>query len=292
MRPLILCPAHGRIEPDVNEMFALLRFQFGWEYRPWYGGLGVDRTRSQMASQALTGDHDVFFWCDDDNMLPTPLIVEMYETFRAEDMDMLCAVVPTRRMRVLPNFVPLDMGGKIMMGEAGGIIKAAYAGLALGFTRRRVWETLIEHEERHIREAQEEAASFKELRDLLRDTLKSGKLPALRERHLRAADFAAINWYKPELPEVDYMPAFAGDKFAGRPFFHPLVKAAERQHYGEDYSFCDRVRRAGMTIWVDTRKIACHMADNAARTMEDIVTEYSRVDQEAQKRAYEEAVVY
>lgn len=59
------------------------------------------------------------------------------------------------------------------------------------------------------------------------------------------------------LPDVDYEDE--SGRIPGKPYFLPLIE--NRTHYGEDFSFCMRARRAGFRCYVDTRIQTAHDAD-------------------------------
>ena len=75
------------------------------------------------------------------------------------------------------------------------------------------------------------------------------------------------------LDEVDYRTAYTEEIIRGWPFFLPMIDPVKRAHWGEDYSFCERVRAAGMRIHVDTSVVAWHAAETLL-TLADLHREY------------------
>jgi len=87
------------------------------------------------------------------------------------------------------------------------------------------------------------------------------------------------------LPTVTYGVAFSDEANDGWPFFLPEVDGEKKAHYGEDFSFCNRVRAAGMKLHVDTSVVGIH-AHEAYLTLGDIEMEQDRrLAAEEQKNA-------
>lgn len=138
MLPLIVSIVESHYHPRTQEMIDYLRFREDWGYRCVIGSRGVDRTRSHAASVALAEHSEEWWlWCDADNWVEPAQVAKLVETAQERDLDVLAAIVPTRRTGApAPNYVGVEQRCQLGMG----VVEAQLVSFALTVTHRRVFE--------------------------------------------------------------------------------------------------------------------------------------------------------
>ncbi|MBU3067435.1 hypothetical protein KO481_38670 [Nocardia sp. NEAU-G5] len=140
-RCIVLVPIGGYLEPECARGLGQLEAR-GYHVRAVPRYAAIDQGRSQMATDALLDGYDALMWIDSD----VGFDADAVDMLREHDEPVVCGIYPRKGRRELAcNLLPGTP--KVIFGEGGGLMEIRYAAMGFCYTQRKVYDTMIVHEQ-------------------------------------------------------------------------------------------------------------------------------------------------
>lgn len=138
---LVIQPVAGRVHPQTEDLVRELGRR-GWAVMRAFGGIGIDRVRSQLASKALLGQHEWWFWLDSDMVGHADGVEQLLASAKEWQAPLMCAASVCRGSHELN--VVRSHPGPLVLGEAGGVVEIAKGAFAYSVSHRSLFERIAE----------------------------------------------------------------------------------------------------------------------------------------------------
>lgn len=218
---LMLIPVYQTMETETSNAVQDL-VEKGWDLLVRSASGMLDRTRAEMATDALRSGHEWLLWIDADIAFRPDDAERLLRTAEHERLDFVCADYPTKQFGA--RHTTIFERSSVRCGVDGQLEPIKRCGFGFVLMRRSVLLRVGEHME------------------------KVRKEPKVQMNRL-------------------------GDGTVGYPYFWPILHIDKPEdppfYMGEDYSFCERAREAGINLWCDTRIRLGHIG-RAVFTWENI----------------------
>lgn len=135
---IVLMPSTGNAEWETE--YAVMQVsQNGYSFNRMFGCANVDIARAILASNAIAEGYEEIFWIDSD----ISFTFEDFERLRSHDLPIVCGLYPKKLAAGGLAAILADDTEKVIFGEVGGLIEIKWAGTGFLYTKRCVYEDII-----------------------------------------------------------------------------------------------------------------------------------------------------